>query len=342
MSSLNLLSIEQGKDYINVDEARLPYVYKRVLGQGNSGWVEEVEDRLTNKVYARKKIPIVRYRQEERAKVFRNELSIIRGLESHHHIISVFATYVTPQNFGLILQPVASDGDLQLFLVAFWKIADDVAATGQQDARLDSMRLVLRRAFGCLAAGLAFMHEKKIRHKDVKPSNILVHKGAVIYTDFGYSFDFSGFNRSTTEGAPNFLTRRYSSPELSMHEPRNSKSDVFSLGCVFIEILSALTLDRALDATSSVGFSAALEFLHKQLSSIDAASCPSSLVEIVIRMTKRQPSQRVCSVHMAEVVLEVPAFCCTDCSRTPIGIWKQHVKDDGCHVELNEDVEEPE
>ena len=32
----------------------------------------------------------------------------------------------------------------------------------------------IQKWFGCLASGLAFIHSKRIRHKDIKPANILV------------------------------------------------------------------------------------------------------------------------------------------------------------------------
>ena len=62
--------------------------------------------------------------------------------------------------------------------------------------------IILQRAIGCLASGLAFMHEQTIRHKDIKPQNILIHGGSVLYTDFGISLDFGQQGNSTTTGNP--------------------------------------------------------------------------------------------------------------------------------------------
>jgi serine/threonine protein kinase len=45
------------------------------------------------------------------------------------------------------------------------------------------------------------MHEQTIRHKDIKPQNILIHRGSAIYTDFGISLDFAQQD-STTTGHP--------------------------------------------------------------------------------------------------------------------------------------------
>ncbi|KAH7409827.1 kinase-like domain-containing protein [Phaeosphaeria sp. MPI-PUGE-AT-0046c] len=315
MPRTDMLSIKEGDNLVNVEEDDLPYVYKRVLGHGHTSWVEEVEDESTNKVFARKRIPIIRYRKEERAKVFRNEIAIIRGLDKHHHMIRVFATYVTSKNFGLILQPVASDGDLHAYLATFKELSDRESVTQRPDARLEPMTTVLKRAFGCLTAGLAFMHDKKVRHKDIKPHNILVHDGRVIYTDFGYAFDFSGFTRSTTEGAPNALTKRYSSPELLMHEPRNSKSDVFSLGCVLIEILATLIRDDVLEDALNLGFaSAVLDKIHHHLSRMQHVICPAILIEITKQMTERNASKRIGSSQAAAALVQLPTFCCQQCA----------------------------
>jgi serine/threonine protein kinase len=101
------------------------------------------------------------------------------------------------------------------------------------------MKQTLERAFGCLAAGLAFIHKNRVRHKDIKPSSILIHRGNILYTDFGLSIDSKLLDNSTTEG-PTEMTRRYAAPEVLSGGHKNSSSDIYSLGCVFIEIYSAL------------------------------------------------------------------------------------------------------
>jgi serine/threonine protein kinase len=130
---------------------------------------------------------------------------------------------------GLILTPVADRGALDDFL---------------QDAREGLLTrtetMVLYKSFGCLASGLSFMHTEKIRHKDIKPHNILVHRGSLIYTDFGSSLDYSAATRSVTTGLPDSMTRAYAALELVNCMPRSSKTDVFSLGCVFLEIIYAV------------------------------------------------------------------------------------------------------
>jgi serine/threonine protein kinase len=137
------------------------------------------------------------------------------------------------RELALILSPVADGGDFHEFLARY----QDAATT---DPERGEKTMILYRAFGCLASGLAFMHQERVRHKDIKPKNILIHQGSVLYTDFGISFDFSRQEQSTTIGNPQSYTKRYCAPEVADWGNRNSKSDIFSLGCVYIEILSAI------------------------------------------------------------------------------------------------------
>ena len=76
---------------------------------------------------------------------------------------------------------------------------------------------------------------------DIKPQNILVKDGKVLFADFGLSKDFAeleGLN-STTEGyTPK--TPMYAAPEAIHERQRRYSADVFSLGCVYAELASVL------------------------------------------------------------------------------------------------------
>jgi len=98
----------------------------------------------------------------------------------------------------------------------------------------------LRTFFGCLASVLQFLHEQSIRHKDIKPGNILVNGGNVLFTDFGLAFDYTDAEGSTTVSMVNGMTPRYCAPEVANQEPRNTSSDIWSLGVVFLEMAAVL------------------------------------------------------------------------------------------------------
>jgi serine/threonine protein kinase len=310
-----MLLIEEGKDYHIDNELELPYTLVRNLGHGHSGNVEQVKDDRTGAVFARKtfRIPHFRLRKtrgtdhhSEVKNVFDNEVKIIRALGNHHHIVSVFATYTTKREFALILQPVASEGDLAGFLDLYLNPNSE-----HGHPREDIMAGILERAFGCLSEGLSFMHKRAVRHKDIKPRNILVHNGIVLYTDFGYSFDSSPFGHGTTEGRPNFFTRRYCAPEVLMHDKRSFESDIFSLGCVFFEILSALC--RTLFSDVGQILSDDIDSLHENLAVDDVPSELVFLSKTIIGMTARSPSQRPTANDLCCEILLKKEFGCEKC-----------------------------
>jgi serine/threonine protein kinase len=67
-----------------------------------------------------------------------------------------------------------------------------------------------------------------------------VHGGNVLYTDFGLALDFTDKDGSTTVSMVNGMTPRYCAPEVANYEPRNTSSDIWSLGVVFLEMTAVL------------------------------------------------------------------------------------------------------
>jgi serine/threonine protein kinase len=280
------LRIEKGSHLPDVDEAQLPFVPKRILGQGGCSVVEEVQDRNSGRLYARK-VFLPKWKDRARIKdIFENELKIIRCVEEHHHMVAVHATYTTAERLGMLLLPVADGGDLDNYLGQFLSYQNDPT---RRKALLDEMTSNLQRAYGCLAAGLTFIHKSRIRHKDIKPSNILVHRGLVLYTDFGLAFDSRLLENSTTDG-PTDMTRRYAAPEVLSSGTKNSSSDVYSLGCVFIQMYSVMS--RSISYNDEETFSDLMDRIHTQLQEKIQTSEEELIAELILLMTSRDTSQR--------------------------------------------------
>ncbi|OMP87483.1 Ankyrin repeat domain-containing protein 50 [Diplodia seriata] len=117
---------------------------------------------------------------------------------------------------------------------------------------------LIQKFFGCLASGVAYLHGKNVRHKDIKPPNLLVCGNEILLTDFGSSGKWHDSDQSITRGKVAYAyTEKYAPLEVldesvrkcpmtvtsstdSLKQDRNRGSDIFSLGCVFLEMVSAL------------------------------------------------------------------------------------------------------
>src|SRR5260370_21457796 len=88
-----------------------------------------------------------------------------------------------------------------------------------------------------LCAALQHAHDKGIIHRDLKPSNLMrLEDGTIKLTDFGIAKDT---DVTALTGANSTVgTAAYMSPEQCRGEPITSKSDLYSLGVVFFELLT--------------------------------------------------------------------------------------------------------
>lgn len=92
-----------------------------------------------------------------------------------------------------------------------------------------------------IADGLAYAHRKGILHRDVKPSNILFKKdGTPVLTDFGIAKIIEGpnANRTITKDGVGVGTPEYMAPEQGSGRQIDGRTDEYSLGIVFYEMIT--------------------------------------------------------------------------------------------------------
>lgn len=90
--------------------------------------------------------------------------------------------------------------------------------------------------------GLSFLHSKKIIHKDLKGQNILLSSSNLIkLSDFGCSISLEKTLSSSQQQSPIELLEGsvlWMAPEVVLQTKQGRKSDIWSLGCTIIEMLS--------------------------------------------------------------------------------------------------------
>lgn len=223
------------------------YEHRRFLGEGNST-VDEVTHRGSklDRTYARKRFVLPASASQAAARAVQNEIAVMSNLR-HEHIVRLVSTYLWEQEdlFYLIMLPVA-DLDLKSLLRRTDRLR------GSSEERRDNCRH-MRRWPNCLFNALGYMHSKGIRHKDIKPGNILIKNGDVVLTDFGIAKDMARMGTTGTVGRAS-ATWLYAAPEVVAEQRRGRSADVYSLGCVMLEICAVCSGDED-----------AIPFLYEQL-----------------------------------------------------------------------------
>ncbi len=89
-----------------------------------------------------------------------------------------------------------------------------------------------------IARALDAIHARGIVHRDLKPANILFRAdGRPVIVDFGLAKDLA-VNSTLTVAGQLLATPRYMSPEQCVGNPVDARSDLYSLGAVFYEMLT--------------------------------------------------------------------------------------------------------
>jgi serine/threonine protein kinase len=138
-----------------------------------------------------------------------------------------------------------------------------------------------------VSEGLAYAHSREIVHRDLKPGNIhVLPSGQAKILDFGLAR--LGSSEMTQSGVI-MGTPNYMSPEQVRGERVDMRSDVFSLGSVFYELLSNR---KAFDAESMHGV--LYHVLHDEPEPVRrwVPDLPEPLIEFIEKALAKDPEKR--------------------------------------------------
>jgi serine/threonine-protein kinase len=160
---------------------------------------------------------------------FRREAQSAASL-NHPAIVSVYDTgeEVTEEGGHPVAQP--------------YIVMEYVAGRTLRDILREGRKILPERALeitsGVLSA-LDYSHRAGIIHRDIKPGNVmLTPSGDVKVMDFGIARAVSDAQSTMTQTAAVVGTAQYLSPEQARGETVDSRSDVYSTGCLLYELLT--------------------------------------------------------------------------------------------------------
>ncbi|MGD9157908.1 MAG: protein kinase [Desulfobacteraceae bacterium] len=192
------------------------------LGKGSMGLVYKAQDPKINRLVAIKTIRFSDEFEEDVIKEIKERFFMeaeIAGKLSHPAIVTI--------------HDVGDDRDLTYMAMEFLE-GEDLDKFIKKGSLL-SVRAVLN-VVAQIAEALDFAHKQGVIHRDIKPANVmLLSNGQVKVTDFGIAKAISSSKTKTGVilGTPNYM-----SPEQIMGQKVNSKSDIFSLGVLFFQLLT--------------------------------------------------------------------------------------------------------
>jgi len=197
--------------------------YQRIekIGEGTYGVVFKAKARSTGEIVALKRIRLETEDEGIPSTAIR-EISILKELQDPN-IVRLHDVVHTEKKLTLVFE--YCDHDLKKFLDA--------------KERLDSQ--TLKSFLYQLLRGIAFCHERRVLHRDLKPQNLLINKdGDLKLADFGLARAFGIPVRSYTHEV---VTLWYRAPDVLMGSRKYSTPvDIWSVGCIFGEMVTGRPL----------------------------------------------------------------------------------------------------
>jgi len=259
------------------------YEILKLLGQGGMGAVYKARDTELDRMVALKLIRPELAKNPEILRRFKQELILARQV-THKNVIRIFDLGQS-EGIKFITMDFVEGQDLRHLLLEKGKFAPQEAA-----------RLMLQ-----ICRALEAAHGEGVIHRDLKPHNIMLDAGGRAYVmDFGIAR--SAYLPGMTQTGALVGTPEYMSPEQARGEKLTERSDLFSLGVIFYELLTG---------QSPYPADAPLATLWKRLQEkpkppieVDP-QIPQVLNDIVMKALEIEPQDRIASAREMAGQLEI-------------------------------------
>lgn len=266
------------------------YEITSVLGEGGMGTIYSAEQKELRRKVIIKTLQINRSTQEGAILRFEREAKLLGNLQ-HEHLVQVYSSGVINDQLPYIAMEFINGRTL----------SGEIKATG----RLSWLRSCQIGKQICEA--MQYAHAQGIIHRDLKPPNVLLldepHPDYVKVIDFGLGsfFDASGQQTITDTGAL-IGSPEYMSPETCSGLKSDTRSDIYSLGCMLYECLTGAP---PFVSDNPIG----LLYRHKnelpaKPSKIITESVPQELDAVILKALEKAPEARFQSMEEFATALD--------------------------------------
>jgi eukaryotic-like serine/threonine-protein kinase len=249
------------------------YEIDSILGEGGMARVYRGTDNVLGRTVAVKVLASQYARDETSVTRFRREAQSAASL-NHPNVVSVYDTG-SDDGVHWIVMEYLEGRTLREVIDEDGPLSPEHAAKVARDVSL----------------ALATAHEKGLVHRDVKPANIMITpSGETKVMDFGIA------RAVTSTGDPTLTktgfvmgTAAYLSPEQAEGKPVDARSDIYSLGCVVYEMLTA---QPPFDGDSPVAVAGKhLSEEPEPISQVNPA-VPREVEAVIARAMRKDPGER--------------------------------------------------
>jgi serine/threonine protein kinase/tetratricopeptide (TPR) repeat protein len=251
------------------------YEIQKLLGMGGMGAVYKAHDLEVDRTVGLKVIrPDLAGNPAILAR-FKQELVLARQV-THRNIIRIYDLNEA-EGVKFITMEFIEGEDLRTILTREGKLAPKESIN------------IMRQA----CSGLQAAHQEGVIHRDLKPSNIMKDaSGRVVIMDFGLAKTVQ--SDGMTQTGMMIGTMEYMSPEQAMGSDLDARSDIFTMGLIFYELLTGNIPFRAESAIASLV--KRTQERAVPLSDVDP-TIPPALSMVAAKCLERDPKARYDSVQ---------------------------------------------
>ena len=259
------------------------YQIQEKLGAGGTAIVYRGQDLLLNRAVTIKILREEFANNGELVRRFRHEAQAVASL-SHSNIVSVYDVGYEDNMHYIVMEFVEGES-----------LKEYIKRKGP--LRLSEACNIITQ----ILAGVQHAHEHGIIHRDIKPHNILLGvDGRAKVTDFGIAVGMSDVTMTYNSTTRIMGSVHYISPEQVQGQAATDKSDIYSCGVVFYEMLTG-----RVPYQGETPISIAMQHVQGELALPNQVNpqVPASISYVVTRAMRRNPETRYDSAaEMADAV----------------------------------------